>query len=258
MVERFLARKTDRIVVLSPEQADEISRTYRVCPAEKIVIIPVGLDLEPFVRAKPEGLRKSLGISPNIFLVGFVGRLTKIKRTSVLLQALAGLKSQLDQPLALVIVGQGELQPELESEAASLGIAEQVHFVGWQERMPGIYASLDALVLPSANEGLPLVLIEALAAGRPVAATPVGGVPGLLGLNGRPERGDFIKGLRGLSFLPDDPAGLAKALGWVARQNEAALELTAAGQRYVIENHSKEVSLAAHAELYRSLAEARR
>ncbi|MBW1714121.1 MAG: glycosyltransferase [Deltaproteobacteria bacterium] len=252
-IERFLARKTDRVVVLSEEQAEEICRLYRICGRDKISVIPVGLDLEPFQAARPGGLRESLGIGPDVFLIGFIGRLTKIKDPLTLLRALVRVSGQTEQPVGLVIVGQGELEREVRAEAGRLGLKD-VHFLGWQEGAAEIYPDLDLLALTSVNEGLPLVLIEALAAGRPVVSTPVGGVPELLGLTDRPGPGRFAQAQRGLFFQTGDISGLTQAIKWAITHYKAALELAQAGQDYVASRHSREGFLQAHAELYRSLA----
>jgi len=253
-IERFLARRSDCLIVLSQEQAEDICRRYRVCSSEKVRVIPAGLDLEPFTRARPGGLRASLGLAPEVFLIGFVGRLTKVKDPLTLIRALAELKARLARPAALAIIGDGELRGPVEAEAARLGVSEAVLFLGWRQDMPQVYADLDALVLASLNEGLPLVLLEALAAGRPVVATPVGGVPSLLGLAQELAGNGFVRGARGLAFSVGRPEGLAQALTWVIAHQNEALALGLAGREYVMARHGREAFLTAHTELYRSLA----
>ncbi len=253
-VERALARVTDRVVVLSQEQAEEIGRTYRVCPPHKIVVIPIGLDLKPFQKATAGRLREKLGIDPETFLIGFIGRLTAIKDPLLLLHALAGLQGMLKRPTALMMVGEGELSGRFEAEAERLGLADRVHRLGWQKSMAEVYAALDVLALTSRNEGLPLVLIEALAAGRPVVATNVGGVPSLLGLRRAPTAADFAVGERGLVFNAGDLAGLLKALMWLGENKSQAADLAAAGRRYVNRCHEQERFLQAHAELYEAVS----
>jgi len=253
-VERFLARFTDRIVVLSPEQAEEIAQTFRICSPERLALIPVGLDLAPFAQARPGRLRQELGLDAKDFLVGFVGRLTPIKDPLMLIRAAARAREGTARPVHLVLVGDGELAAEAAAEAGRLGFSREVHFLGWREELAPIYADLDLLALTSLNEGLPLVLIEALAAARLVASTPVGGVPGLLGLASRPEAGGFTIAQRGLCLSVGDEAGLASAIGWTAAHPQEAAELGRAGQDYVLDRHDCQAWLAGHAALYQSIA----
>ena len=252
-IERFLARFTDRIVVLSPEQAEEIAQIFRICSPERLALIPVGLDLAPFAQARPGRLRQELGLSPADFVVGFVGRLTPIKDPLMLIRAVARAREGAARPVHLVLVGDGELAGEAAAEAGRLGFSREVHFLGWREDLAPIYADLDLLALTSLNEGLPLVLIEALAAARLVASTPVGGVPGLLGLVSRPEAGGFTKAQRGLCLSVGDEAGLAAAIVWAAAHPQEAAELGRAGQDYVLDRHDCQTWLAGHAALYQSL-----
>lgn len=250
-VERLLARFTDRIIVLSKEQALDIGTVYRVCPQEKIRIIPVGLDLDPFIQATGETLKTSLGISPDTFVIGVIGRLTAIKDHQTLLRGVASASKTASRPLALVIIGQGELEEEIKKEAADLGL--DVHFTGWQEGTADLLPSFDLVALTSKNEGLPLVLIEAMAAGKPVVSTPVGGVPSLLNMGGTPSKNDFTVSERGLLFLVGDSEGLSKAINWAITHHDQSAEIGQNGQRYVIAHHSREGFIQAHAKLYEEL-----
>ncbi len=254
-VERFLARFTDRVIVLSPEQARDIGEVFRICAPEKIRIIPAGLELEPFAQAAQADPKNKLGIGPDNFVVGSIGRLTGIKDHRTLLRGLALAKKAVSRPLTLVVVGQGELEGEIRAEAAALGL--DVRFMGWQPGTADLLPGFDLVALTSLNEGLPLVLIEALAAGRPVVSTPVGGVPSLLNMGEGPSLGNFSMAERGLLFPVGDPAGLAKAVQWTAGHPDQAEELGLAGQKHVLARHSQEGFIRAHAELYRELFQER-
>jgi glycosyltransferase involved in cell wall biosynthesis len=120
--------------------------------------------------------RRLLGADPDEVLVTFVGRLVAIKRVDVLLRAFASLRDT-KPPLRLAIVGDGELRDELERLTAELELGERVRFVGYWTDMAEIAAATDVAVLSSDNEGTPVSLIEAAAAGVPAVATAVGGVP---------------------------------------------------------------------------------
>jgi glycosyltransferase involved in cell wall biosynthesis len=250
-VERFLARFTDRIIVLSEEQARDIGKVYRICPEEKIRIIPVGLEMAPFVESFGVEFRESLGISPYTFVIGSIGRLTAIKDHRTLLRGVALAARKVAPPLALVIVGQGELEEEIREEAVALGV--DIHFAGWRQGTADLLPSFDLVALTSLNEGLPLVLLEALAAGRPVVSTPVGGVPSLFSMGDAPIANGFTATERGLLFPVGDSEGLAQAILWVTAHLNQSLEMARRGQHYVIHRHNQEKYLDAHAQLYRGL-----
>jgi glycosyltransferase involved in cell wall biosynthesis len=143
------------------------------------------------------------------------------------------------------------MEEEVRAEAARLEVP--AFFLGWREGTADLYPELDLLVLSSRNEGLPLVLIEALAAARPVAATPVGGVPSLINMGESPEKGGFVPAPRGLIFPIGDEEGLARALLWSLDHGPELTGMALAGQKHVLARHGREGFLQAHADLYRDL-----
>jgi glycosyltransferase involved in cell wall biosynthesis len=183
-LEWLSARISSRVITISPALADELVETYRICPAEKMVVLPLGLDLEPLTRPKaPEtahDFRTAHHIPLNRRLVGIIGRLVPIKNVSLFLQAASQIVAERDD-VQFVVIGDGDRRPQLEAEAQSLGIAEQVTFTGWVQDVQLPLSALDVLALTSNNEGTPVSIIEAMAAGVPVVATAVGGVPDVLG-----------------------------------------------------------------------------
>ncbi|OGC76077.1 MAG: hypothetical protein A2Z27_04235 [candidate division Zixibacteria bacterium RBG_16_50_21] len=126
--------------------------------------------------------RREIGVHPKHVLVGAVGRLVPIKGCAYLLKACADLLKSMPST-RLAFVGDGELREELKAEAALHGIENQVIFTGFRQDMENVYSDLNLLVIPSLNEGLPTVLIEALCAGVPVVATRVGAIPDLVDEN---------------------------------------------------------------------------
>jgi glycosyltransferase involved in cell wall biosynthesis len=120
--------------------------------------------------------RRYLGIPGERFVVGWIGRMTGVKRTDDVLVAFKRLRAS-GVDACLCMVGDGPDRGQLERRAHELGIVRDTLFLGYQENVAPFYAAFDALVLPSGNEGTPVSAIEALAAGRPVVATRVGGVP---------------------------------------------------------------------------------
>lgn len=198
VAERILAKLSDRVIAVSPKVAEELGRR-RVADAEKIEVIRLGLELERFART-PRGLggfRRELGIHRSVPLVGCVGRLVPIKDIPTVLSALEELSARLPGA-RLVLVGDGSERHALERSGRERGLAERVHFLGFRSDLEGIYSDLDLVVNASLNEGTPVALIEAMAAGAPVLATAVGGTPDLL-----------EDGRLGRLVPPQDPGALA-------------------------------------------------
>ena len=178
--ERVLARFTDRIISVSDAVRRELL-AKRIGRPERHTVVPLGLDLEPFLAVSGYRgiLRAELGLAPGDLLVGIVARLVPIKRHEVFLQAVKRIAERIPN-CHFLVVGDGERRSELEDLVWHLGLGKRVRFLGWRADLPEIYADLDVVVLSSRNEGLPVSLIEAMAAGRPVAATRVGGVADLM------------------------------------------------------------------------------
>jgi glycosyltransferase involved in cell wall biosynthesis len=177
MLERRLARISNVLIGVSSATVDDLVR-LRIADRSRFRVIPIGLDLEPFVLADAEAgaaFREESGATADDVLLTFVGRLAPIKRVDVLLRAVARARG-LGAPVRLTIVGDGELRPALERLARDLGIAEHVYFAGYREDMVTVAVAADVAVLSSDNEGTPVALIEAAAAATPAATTGVGGV----------------------------------------------------------------------------------
>jgi glycosyltransferase involved in cell wall biosynthesis len=180
-LERLCARLSQRIIALSAVQKQELSERYRVAPAAKFAIVPLGFDLAQFAADAPDDgtFRAQSGIPHDAPLIGIVGRLVPVKNHALFLRAAALVVQQ--RPNAhFVIVGDGEEREALTARVAALGLTARVHFAGWVTDLAPVYRALAVAVCSSLNEGLPVNLIEAMAAGVPVVATPVGGVPDLL------------------------------------------------------------------------------
>jgi glycosyltransferase involved in cell wall biosynthesis len=239
--ERLLGRTTDALVAVSESVKDDLV-VLGVADAAKIRVVPLGLELGGLTGALPRGrLRAQSGAPESAPLIGIVGRLAPIKDLPCFLAAAARLRGA--APAArFAVVGDGEERAALEAEARRLGLDGAVHFHGWQREMAHVYGDLDVVVNCSRNEGTPVALIEALAAGRPVVATRVGGTPDLLG-----------RGAHGLLVPPGDPAALADAIMDVLRSPEAARARAACGRAYVLRQHSAERLVRDVDHLYRQL-----
>jgi glycosyltransferase involved in cell wall biosynthesis len=224
-VERLLARRTSALVAVSEQVRDELVE-MGIAPLERFVVIPYGFDFTG--RVDPDGslrqqTRAQLGLADDTFLVGWVGRLTDIKKPLDLVRTTAVLRER-GVDAALVLVGDGPDRPRIDALARELGLAERVRFAGYQTELAGWYAAFDALLLTSANEGTPVAAIEALAARRPVVATDVGGVPAVV------EEGET-----GFLAPAGDTQALAAALARLAADAELRERMGRLGARRMSE-----------------------
>jgi glycosyltransferase involved in cell wall biosynthesis len=201
-LERLCAGISTRIVTLSQALKHELATVYNIAPEDKFDIIELGFDLDPLVNLPTDrsAFRKQNNIPADVPLVGIVGRLVPVKNHELFFQV-ASLVAQQNPDVHFAIVGDGERRAELESLAHSLNLTDRVHFTGWIKDPAPVYAALSALVLCSKNEGLPVSLIEAMAAGVPAISTAVGGASDLLD-----------DGRLGAVVPPEDPSALAQAI----------------------------------------------
>lgn len=179
-LERLSALYSAAILTISDGLRDDLLG-YRIAPAQKIRVVPLGLKLLSLTDLDDYRghLREELGCSTADRLVGIVGRLVPVKNHRLFLRAAAKVRQHMPRA-HFVIVGDGETRPELEALVDEMGLRDVVSFTGWRRDLPVIYADLDVMVIASLNEGTPVSIIEAMAAGVPVVATQVGGIPDLL------------------------------------------------------------------------------
>lgn len=215
-IERALARITTRVVAISDAQAQDLAEEYRVCGRDRLSVIPLGLQLERFRPDESAGLRdelrRELGVGEDEPVVVIVGRLVPIKNHDLFLE-LAARFAAAGRPGRFVIVGGGEEEPRLRERVRTMGLESRVTFLGWRSDLERVYAGADVVALTSRNEGTPVCLIEALAAGRAVASTDVGGVRDVLehGRLGELVRPGDAEGLAAaVARLVDDPARRAE------------------------------------------------
>lgn len=256
---------TDRIVVVSEQQYREIHETFGVGRPAQFVVIPLGLDTASFANSgnRRHAFREELNVKNDDILVGIVGRLTEIKNHELFLRAVVRFKERwLDEksPLRVkfVIIGDGSLRGQLEDQAKTLGLAEDVIFVGSRPDPQNFYASLDVVALTSLNEGTPLTLIEAMANERPVIATAVGGVVDLLGEVIREDQNQRFKVCqRGVSVRTNDADAFAAGLNLLIEDHELRSQTGRRGLNFVASNYSKERLLDDIRALYQQLLERR-
>lgn len=225
-LERLLGGTANHLITLSQTLKDDLVR-MGIAPAGKIHVVPLGLELDRFL-AVPQGvppaspLRKELGLPDEVPLVGIVGRLVPIKDHATFIEAAALLlrtgAGSRSGKAHFVVVGDGELRKELVEKSRALGIGAECHFLGWRHDLAFIYGSLDLVALTSLNEGTPVSLIEAMAAGRPIVSTAVGGIPDMVGdglSSSMLKKGEPWAGPLAFLTLPGDAQGIACAMGQV-------------------------------------------
>ena len=190
-IERWLARRTDALIAISPQVKQELLDTYRVGRESQIRLIPLGFNLERLLALADDDrkeARAALEIPEQAIVVTTVGRLTAIKQHSLFLETAARLRQRSDR-FVFLIVGDGELRSQLQRTAERLGIESRVRFLGWRGDLQNIYGATDVFVLTSRNEGTPVALIEAMAAATASVSTDVGGVRDVITT---PEAGTLV------------------------------------------------------------------
>ncbi len=229
-IERRLAKSTTRLVAVSNEVRDDLTR-LGIAPREQIETIPLGFDLAPFGGSPRESaerrraVRAELGIAPDAPVVTLVARLVPIKRVDRFLRVAARLADLED--VRFLVVGDGELQSELQASDLARSLAPRLVWTGIRRDMPSIMSASDVVALSSDNEGTPVSLIEAQAAGVPVVGTNVGGVPGAV-----------WDGHSGILVPPEDEAAFAGALRQLLLDRDLAARLGAAGRQHVRDRFS--------------------
>jgi len=248
MLERWLAAHTTALIAVSPQVRDDLV-ALGVAPAERFAVIRLGIELGERIAPEKNGRaesRRYLGIPEERFAVGWIGRMTAVKRTDDVLVAFKGLRDAGVEAM-LCMVGDGPDRPHLEQRAHELGLMRDTLFLGYQEDVAPFYAAFDALVLPSSNEGTPVSVIEALAAGRPVVATRVGGVPDVV-----------QEGVDGFLVDPGATDDLADRLAQLARDAGLRERMGAAGRNRVLPRYAVDRLVDDVDRLYRSLLDASR
>lgn len=241
-MERALARVSDCLIGVSQATVDDLVR-LGVAPRQKFRALPLGLDLDRLAEL-PDGLRAEsrahLGIGEGEILLVFVGRIVPIKRLGLLLEALAEAR-EADPRLRLALVGDGGERPQLEGRAAELGIAGDVLFLGYRRELRPVFAAADLAVLSSDNEGTPVSLIEAAAAGLPAVATDVGGVREVVGED------------TGILTPQGDAAALANAIVEMANDASRRERCGAAARKHAVDSYGAKRLLTDVDNLYREL-----
>ena len=188
-IERYLGKKSSAIIAISEQQHKELVTDFRIAPADKFRIVPLGLDLDKFASGNDEkrkSFRSSYGIPGDTIVITITGRMVPVKNHELFLQGIQYLLQHSAKKVKAFIVGDGETRAAMEAKARELGIGfstekDDLHnqplvFTSWRSDIDVINAGSDIITLTSFNEGTPVSLIEAHAAGKPVVSTRVGGI----------------------------------------------------------------------------------
>jgi glycosyltransferase involved in cell wall biosynthesis len=233
-LDRMVLKRFDAIAAVS----DAVNEKLRFAgvPAGRIRTVPNGIDVRAFEDAALGGA--ALGSSSKSPVIGVVARLDLQKGFEYLFQAVRGL-SESYPGLKVVIVGEGPDRAAIEAMIRKLGLEDQVTLAGQRNDMPAVYAAMDIFVLPSLNEGLPMTVLEAMAAARAVIATRVGAIPTVVG-----------DGHTGLLVEPGDVFGLRGAIFRLLANPDLRRRLGQQAQARVLQHYTSDIMAQRYAELY--------
>ncbi|MCZ6677022.1 MAG: glycosyltransferase family 4 protein [Candidatus Poribacteria bacterium] len=222
LLERLFAPWTDKIITLT-ELGKNDHVELRVAPPDKFIAIPCGINLRKFQQrtTTPTSKRRELGFAEHAPVIGTIGRLISVKGQCDFLNAAVHVVREFPNA-AFVLVGSGELRDTLIAQAKELQIDQQTYFLGQRDDIPEILSTFDLFVLPSHNEGLGRVLLEAMAVGKPIVGTTVGGIPEIV-----------EDGVTGFLVPPHAPAQMAAAILRLLRDPKLTHALGKAGKTRV-------------------------
>jgi glycosyltransferase involved in cell wall biosynthesis len=177
---RWVARRAARVIAISNAVRTYLTNFYLRLPPEQVVTIYYSLDVMPYLAVQPEAvarLRKEWGISEETIVVGTAARLVPQKSLDTLIEGFAVFASRCAAPGKLVIAGRGPLEADLREHARKHGIADRIVWAGFREDVPVVMSAFDIFALTSLYEGFGLVVLEAMAARRPVIASRSSALP---------------------------------------------------------------------------------
>ena len=188
-VERYLAKISSKIIAISENQKNDLCKKYKICPEEKIDVIPLGFDLCRFqenIVEKRNNFRNEYHIKKNEIAIAIIGRIVPVKNHNLFLEALKYVTERTTVNIRVFIVGDGESMINVQNKAHKLGLSytenkneSQKHlitFTSWIKEVDVVISGADIIALSSLNEGTPVSLIEAQAGNKPVVSTNVGGI----------------------------------------------------------------------------------
>lgn len=233
--QKFLTIFADAVFAVSAQLKHDVAARVGI-PAADIGVLYNGVDLSNVVKTSKTTFCKQIGVDEDTLIVGSVGRLVAVKNYGLFLRSIAHLRIP---NVAVVLIGEGPERNALELEAARLGIADSVHFLGHREDAKSLLSAFDVFVLPSFSEGLSNTILEAMAARVPVIASNVGGNPELV-----------QDGATGFLFENNDIESLSKALKALLVSPIQRNHFAAAGRERVERDFSMETMISNYEAFY--------
>ncbi len=268
-IERFLANRSSRIIAISERQKQELVGEHRICREDKVAVIALGIDLGKFREdqaGKRALFRRVYGVESDEIAIGIVGRLVPVKNHALFLKGLKHVQEHTGKRVRAFIVGDGGERASIEQQATALGFSlahapafnghqfghgvngkpvvdrADITFTSWVKDIDIVHAGMDVVALTSHNEGTPVSLIEAQAAGKPVASTRVGGIENVV-----------LEGVTGLLSANNDVAGFGANLLRLVEDGELRSHFSAQGWEQVGERFHYKRLVKETAALYSSL-----
>jgi len=256
-IERYLAKKSSRIIAISERQKKELGIIYKICDPSKIEVVHIGLDLSSFQENQEEKRKKFRSeylIDDDEIVISIVGRLVPVKNHKFFLDAMKVIFDNTDKKVRAFIVGDGELRTNIEEYTKNLNLdfvrfteekrKARVTFTSWRKDIDVVNAGSDIIVLCSSNEGTPVSLIEAQAANKPIVTTRVGGITDVV----MPHETALISSKTSVSSF-------AKNLFILINDDELRENMGKSGNKFVMEKFSYQRLVSDTAALYRKLLE---
>lgn len=233
----FVIRFFDKVIVVSQSLFESLISGGH--SRKKTILIPNCVDVKKFEEIKDlGGTRDDLGVPKEATLLGTVSRLTEEKGHTYLIDAFAKILRKFNNSY-LIIAGEGPLEGSLRAKARDLGLAERVIFTGFREDVAGIIAAMDIFLMPSISEGLPMAVLEAMAARKPIIASNVGGIPSVI-----------HDKETGLIIEPGDPDSIVEAVTILLKDKILSTELANNAAKFVGEKFSLSNMVSKYEEVY--------
>ncbi|MFH2204569.1 MAG: glycosyltransferase family 4 protein [Elusimicrobiota bacterium] len=240
-LDRLGERYVDKFIVVAEHLRMKLDAT-RGIPPDKMVMIHNGVDAEAYScdSRTASAVREEMGVTSESLVIGAVGRLAKEKGLTYLIEAAKIMTSA--KEARFLIVGEGGEEESLKAQVRLLGLKDKVVFTGFRKDVRGVLGAIDILTLPSLREGFPMVVLEAMAASKPIIATNIAGV-----------NESVVDGVNGKLVPPKNPKALADAISALLSDGDAAEMMGQAGRRIVSEKFSLRMMIEKHEKLYDEL-----
>lgn len=238
-IERYLAKRTTKIIALSELQRNELVNEFKIAPKDKFAIVPLGFDLSKFEtnkESKRKAFRTKYNVADDEIAIGIVGRLVPIKNHELFLKAIHLVTQKTQRKVRVFIIGDGEQRQNIEAIATGLGLKfdntnptapNLLTFTSWIKEIDVSNAGMDIIALTSKNEGTPVSLIEAQASGKPIVSTTVGGIENIV-----------LENKTALLSPKDDVEGFAKNLLKLIEDDDLRLKMAQDGSDFVRQKFS--------------------